>query len=133
MIDLKIKGRGLRDLVKNYKRFSDDVVDQVTQETYEQSRKRIRVTKKGPDGKRWEKLDPETRRKKGNNRILFSSGKLFNSLSVSGNKVLAQNRYAAVHQFGSRKMSVPARPFMGVEENSSLKRKLKTLWKRSMK
>lgn len=80
----------------------------------------------GPDGRKWPALAMATIKKKKHKKILRDSGDLHNLLthapgpdgvSVGSNKV-----YAAIHQFGgkagrNRKVTIPARPFLGVDKD----------------
>ena len=85
-----------------------------------QTRRRIRITKESPDGKKWLKWKPSTEKHriaKGN----ASQGLLFDTKSMHDFFLLSHSNtemrlkagvdYARFLQFGTTKM--PARPFMG--------------------
>ena len=79
-----------------------------------------------PWGRKWADLSPRTWAKKKTNRILYETGKLYNSIKAKveniNDKVSAVvggiMYYGHFHQTGTRKM--PARPFFGGYTNSEI-------------
>jgi phage virion morphogenesis protein len=77
-----------------------------------------------PDGTPWPKLSPRTLKRKKHPKILTESGHLRGSIrsQLLGSRAVAvgTNRvYAAIHQLGGqagrgRKVTIPARPYLGV-------------------
>lgn len=76
-----------------------------------------------PSGAGWEPLKEATlrRRRGGGGRILIDTGRLRNSLTAVAQATAlrvgqitggATPKYARVHQFGSAKQNIPARPFL---------------------
>lgn len=85
------------------------------------------IRSQAPGGKQFKPLEAETIRKKGSSKALIDSGTLRNSITTKKTSrgvfvgVLRTSRsadgtnlanVAAVHEFGSVKVGVPARPFM---------------------
>jgi len=83
-----------------------------------QTKRRIAVEKRSPDGAPWAPLKPSTiaNRRKRSSSILTDTGRLLGSIShtaTSRQAIIGTNvEYAGFHQSGTRKMV--ARPFMGV-------------------
>lgn len=77
---------------------------------------------KGPDGNAWEGLQPATRRRKRNPRILVERGDLLNSIAFEAGSDFVQivagpTQYAATHQFGRPEVNIPARPYLGLSDD----------------
>lgn len=78
-----------------------------------------------PDGQKWKPLSKarhKQRIKKGANyKILTDTGELRRSVQYKASDndvVIGSNlKYAPIHQFGSSKKNIPARPFLGVTQN----------------
>ena len=91
---------------------------------------RILRTKKSPDGERWAALSEVTQELKGDDRILFESGGLANSIQVQevnhdGFAINSTADYASYMQDGIKRTKgmiknkvVPARPFMGFSDEN---------------
>lgn len=87
-----------------------------------------------PFGERWAPLKLKTRKYKKGEKILREEGNLAdwwdvqpgkNSVTISNNFV---RNYGAVHQFGSKKKNIPARPFLPIDESGTIEpRLLKTM------
>jgi phage virion morphogenesis protein len=86
-------------------------------------------SERAPDGSAWPDLAPSTWRRKKSPRKLFESGTLAGSLHAESTStearvgVNATRRgfpYGVVHQFGSSKRHIPARPFLPVTEDGRL-------------
>ena len=79
-----------------------------------------------PTGVRWEQLKPTTldkRKKDGfDGKILQRTTNLLNSILPDSGKDFAAVGtnviYAASHQFGRKNKNIPARPFLGLNENA---------------
>ena len=119
---------GLKDVERRLERLADatgdltPVFEDLGEELLNSTRKRFRG-QRGPDGRPWKPLLPQTlaRKRKNQDKILFLEGELFghlryvaaaDSLEVGSNEV-----YAATHQFGSGGdgRNIPARPFLGLD------------------
>jgi phage gpG-like protein len=95
----------------------------------EQMHARYFASEMAPSGEPWRSLSPYTIAKKGFDRILHDSGRLYNSLGQRGPGAIRRVRhrelvfgtsvpYAKYHMTGFRNVrsntQVPARPFLGV-------------------
>ena len=78
-----------------------------------------------PDGTKWQPLSPARvkqrlkKHKKGNFKILSDEGYLRRIHYEAGKNYVqigTNVKYAKVHQYGSKKRNIPARPFLGVNE-----------------
>jgi len=103
------KQKNLRPVFKKVGRFEQ-----------RQVRRRIRITKEDPNGKKWQRWSNATeaaRLRKGNvpQGLLYDTKTLHDSITVLYSKhetrIRALTDYARFLQFGTTKM--PARPFMG--------------------
>lgn len=81
----------------------------------------------GPDGRAWKPLSARTilarrkgKRKSLGTKILQDTGRLRASISVNHGAGWAEIgttiKYAPVHQYGSKKRNIPARPFIGLSQ-----------------
>lgn len=137
MLKVTIKQGNIKQIVSRFKGFQKNVRKLAIDRTYYQSRARIRITKKSPDGQRWQRLRPMTIEAKGDSSILVERGNdtdLYNSLVRGIDRVTANAKHAATHQFGSPSRRIPARPFLGLDPKEKVfERKLTALWERITK
>lgn len=81
----------------------------------------------GPDGRAWKPLSAKTilarrkgKRKNLGTKILQDSGRLRGSISerygAGWAEIGTTVKYAPVHQYGSKKRNIPARPFIGLSQ-----------------
>lgn len=86
-----------------------------------------------PFGEKWKPNSPKTLQKKRGNKILIQSGLLSQSFTqkVTGTsaQVGTNKEYAAIHQFGgkagrNRKVIIPARTFMPINQNGEIPKDL---------
>lgn len=89
-----------------------------------------------PWGTKWKPLKPQTiRAKKGKGKILRAKGNLEDkwhitatptSVEVSNNSTSPNGyHYGIVHQWGSKRKNIPARPFLPLEDDGSIMGALK--------
>lgn len=97
------------------------------------------INESSPFGDKWQELSKKTKedkKKKGkSSKILRDSGNLYsnwevrstaNSVTVSNNSQNNNFAYGLSHQYGSGKRNIPARPFLPVDKNGNLEKKLKS-------
>ncbi|MDL0089278.1 phage virion morphogenesis protein [Campylobacter gastrosuis] len=95
------------------------------------------IDERSPFGEKWQELSAKTKerkKKKGkSSKILRDSGALFskwevrsatNSVTISNNTQNNGFAYGLSHQYGSKKQNIPARPFLPVDKNGNLEKKL---------
>lgn len=118
----------------------DDLMGYVADEVENQTRRRIQEEKQSPDGTEWEEWSEsyEDSRHDGQS-LLEGEGHLVDSITsaitASGAEVGSNLVYAAVHQHGiddpaqsykrkgktyTRHMHIPARPYLGINEENEL-------------
>lgn len=120
---------GLDALTARLRRLSqpqtEALLKQLGAELVEDARYRIRVSEAGPDGRRWPTLSRAwSRRTVDASDFLQDTEAMLESLQahLAGSEEVDAGSplvRAAVHQWGSRKRSVPARPFLGVGEDDA--------------
>lgn len=89
----------------------------------QQTKDRIEVERKSPDGEAWPEWSPlYAATRHGNQDLLQSEGHLVDSIQSIpgfGQAEIGSNLiYAATHQFGDAKRGIPQREFMGVGQDN---------------
>ena len=83
--------------------------EEQTRQNFEQER--------SPDGSPWQEVTPQTRARKGSNKILHESGDLEEATEVIVEDLRASLVndliYASTHQYGDPSRNIPQREFMG--------------------
>lgn len=115
---LLAQARKLEDLTDYWKRIGEYVVKRTINERFSKEQ--------APDGTKWQSLSPARikqrmkRHKRGNMKILADTGELRRSVKYEAYKnyvrIGSNLKYAPVHQFGSEKRNIPARPYLGLIE-----------------
>lgn len=86
-------------------------------------------TQTAPDGTPWTPLKPETVKRKGSSRMLYKEGTLQDNLYAVASPFYAEvgisatakgYPYPAVHQYGSRDGSIPARRFFPIDNDNEI-------------
>lgn len=118
---------GLHEMERLRRRFQDLAeamgdTDRLTRAIGDQqmnsARRRIRETKRAPDGKRWRAWSAAYAKTRGaQHSLLVSEGHLADSITYEvtspGEVLVGSNlKYAGVHLFGSAKKGIPARPYL---------------------
>ena len=114
---LNIQAEKLGDLTKYWDLVGKFLQKKTIQERFEKEQT--------PDGKKWEPLSSARikqrlkKHKKGDMKILSDEGYLRRIHYEAGKDYMqigTNAKYAKVHQFGFKEKNIPARPFLGVNE-----------------
>ena len=114
---LNVQAEKLEDLTDYWDSVGKYMEKKTIQERFEKEQ--------APDGTKWKPLSPARikqrlkRHKRGNMKILSDTGELRRIHYEAGKNYVqigTNVKYAKVHQFGSKKKNIPARPFLGVNE-----------------
>lgn len=118
---------GLHEMVRLRQRFMDlahamgettDLVDAIGDQQANSAKRRIRETKRAPDGRRWKPWSERyAKTRDARHSLLVNEGHLADSIThevVNPGEVLVGSNlaYAGVHLFGSQKKNIPARPYL---------------------
>lgn len=118
---------GLHEMVRLRQRFADlahamgetsDLVEAIGDQQVNSARRRIRETKRAPNGRRWRAWSERyAKTRDARHSLLVNEGNLADSLTyevVSPGEVLVGSNlaYAGVHLHGSKNGRTPARPYL---------------------
>lgn len=113
----KAKAAGLKDMARFWGKVGDWFIKQTIKERFDKER--------APGGTPWPPWSEGYRERmakkgKGGNKILADTGELRRSLHREAKRgsvvVGTAKEYAATHQFGDARRNIPARPFLGINE-----------------
>ena len=114
---LNVQAEKLEDLTEYWDSVGKYMEKKTIQERFEKEQ--------APDGTKWQPLSPARvkqrlkKHKKGDFKILSDTGELRRIHYEAGKDYMqigTNVKYAKVHQYGSKKKNIPARPFLGVNE-----------------
>ena len=113
----KTRSSALNSMSAFWRRIGDWFIDRTIKERFDKER--------APNGKPWAPWSEGYRERmakkgKGGNKILADTGELRRSLHREAKRgsvvVGTAKEYAATHQFGDARRNIPARPFLGINE-----------------